>query len=113
MEQVWFAGVHSDVGGYHPKRGLANISLHWMLERAEAEGMEVDQRRLRRARYKPDPHGESQESYTGLWLIRGQHVRDIPAESKVHPQRLGAQGQRSNRYSPSNLPDRNRVQTVV
>ena len=42
MEQVWFAGVHSDVGGYDPKRGLANISLHWLLDKAESAGMEID-----------------------------------------------------------------------
>ena len=67
LEQVWFAGVHSDVGGYHPRRGLANISLHWMLGKAEEAGMEVDRRRLGGRRCWPDPHGESQESYTGFW----------------------------------------------
>ena len=45
MEQVWFAGVHSDVGGYHPERGLANISLHWMLGKAAAAGLEINRRR--------------------------------------------------------------------
>ena len=112
MEQVWFAGVHSDVGGYHPKRGLANISLHWMVNRAEAQGMEVDQRRLRSMRYKPNPHDESQESYTGFWVIRGRAVRNIPAGSRVHRSVWERKDQRSNHYSPANLPDRNRVQTV-
>ena len=112
MEQVWFAGVHSDVGGYHPKRGLANISLHWLLDKAESAGMEIDRARLRSARYKPDPHGESQESYTGFWRFRGEHVREIPAGSRVHRSVWTRKGKRSNRYSPSNLPDRKSVQTV-
>ena len=77
MEQVWFASVHSDVGGYHPERGLANISLHWMLGKAALAGMEVNQRGLGRKRYRPDPDGPSQESYTGFWRFRGQHVRDL------------------------------------
>ena len=40
MEQVWFRGNHSDVGGqvwqYPLARPLANIPLVWMLERLEA-----------------------------------------------------------------------------
>jgi uncharacterized protein (DUF2235 family) len=35
VEQVWFSGVHSDVGGGYPwhERGLANVALRWMLKR--------------------------------------------------------------------------------
>lgn len=36
FEQVWFAGVHSDVGGGYKERGLADITLRWMMERALA-----------------------------------------------------------------------------
>ena len=112
MEQVWFAGVHSDVGGYHPERGLANISLHWMLGKAEAVGMEVNRRRLRSRRYRPDPHGPSQESYTGFWRFRGQHVRVIPAGSKIHGSVWNRQANTANEYSPKNLPDADLVQIV-
>lgn len=33
LEQVWFAGVHTDVGGWYDDCGLENISLHWMLKK--------------------------------------------------------------------------------
>ena len=40
VEQVWFRGCHSDVGGQlcgrHAARPLSNIALVWMLERVEA-----------------------------------------------------------------------------
>ena len=43
LQQVWFAGSHSDVGGhvwqFQPARGLSNISLIWMLKKAEACGL--------------------------------------------------------------------------
>ncbi len=43
MEQVWFRGAHSDIGGHvwsFPKaRPLSNIPLIWMLERAEMCGL--------------------------------------------------------------------------
>lgn len=35
VEQVWFAGAHSDIGGGYPlaKRELANTTLRWMVDR--------------------------------------------------------------------------------
>lgn len=33
IEQVWFPGVHSDIGGGYLERGLADIALKWMVER--------------------------------------------------------------------------------
>lgn len=34
MEQVWFAGVHTDVGGGYAEQELSNISLRWMMSKA-------------------------------------------------------------------------------
>jgi uncharacterized protein (DUF2235 family) len=34
IEQVWFAGVHSNVGGGYPKQGMSLVTLDWMLRRA-------------------------------------------------------------------------------
>lgn len=39
VEQVWYCGVHSDVGGGYGQPGLADIPLHWMVERARARGL--------------------------------------------------------------------------
>ncbi len=36
IEQVWFPGVHSDVGGGYPHHGLALVSLDWMISNVEA-----------------------------------------------------------------------------
>jgi uncharacterized protein (DUF2235 family) len=43
VRQVWFAGVHSDVGGGYPENesGLAKISLEWMAREAMAAGLAV------------------------------------------------------------------------
>jgi hypothetical protein len=35
-EEVWFPGVHSDIGGGYKERTLADISLRFMAERADA-----------------------------------------------------------------------------
>ncbi len=102
----------SAYGSYHPERGLANISLHWMLGKAAAAGMEVNQRGLARKRYRPDPDGPSQESYTGFWRFRGQHVRDIPEVSRIHRSVWDRMANPSNDYSPGNLPGRDLPETV-
>ncbi|MCP9619771.1 DUF2235 domain-containing protein [Nocardia otitidiscaviarum] len=47
VKQVWFEGVHSDIGGGYPECGLSDTTLHWMIREAEAEGLEFDHDRLR------------------------------------------------------------------
>jgi uncharacterized protein (DUF2235 family) len=39
IEQVWFAGVHSNMGGAYPKQGMSLVSLDWMMEQAEQSGL--------------------------------------------------------------------------
>ena len=39
ISQVWFAGVHSNVGGGYPDDALAHISLVWIMEEAENAGL--------------------------------------------------------------------------
>ncbi|QOC22728.1 DUF2235 domain-containing protein [Wenzhouxiangella sp. AB-CW3] len=38
VEQVWFAGAHSNVGGGYPKDGLAFVTLDWMLGEIDSLG---------------------------------------------------------------------------
>jgi len=33
VEQVWFSGVHSNLGGGYPKDSMAQVSLEWMTDR--------------------------------------------------------------------------------
>ncbi|HWE51170.1 MAG TPA: DUF2235 domain-containing protein [Bryobacteraceae bacterium] len=35
LEQVWFAGCHSNVGGGYEKQGLSLVTLDWMLRQAQ------------------------------------------------------------------------------
>ncbi|RHX85794.1 DUF2235 domain-containing protein [Leptospira stimsonii] len=39
MEQVWFVGVHSDVGGGYKDSQLSDIALQWLKEKAESCGL--------------------------------------------------------------------------
>ncbi|HXT21889.1 MAG TPA: DUF2235 domain-containing protein, partial [Thermoanaerobaculia bacterium] len=42
VQQVWFAGAHSDVGGGYKERGLSDVALGWMMERATVAGLAFD-----------------------------------------------------------------------
>ncbi len=41
LEQVWFAGVHCDIGGGYPETGLADITLSWMIGKAKNLGLQI------------------------------------------------------------------------
>jgi uncharacterized protein (DUF2235 family) len=42
VEQRWFIGAHTDVGGGNPSQLLSAITLRWMQEKAEAAGLVID-----------------------------------------------------------------------
>ena len=39
IEQVWFPGVHCDVGGFYDERGLSDGTLNWMIQKAKSAGV--------------------------------------------------------------------------
>src|SRR3954471_634696 len=46
--QVWFAGVHADIGGGYPEKesGLSKFPLLWMMDEAEQAGLAMDRRTI-------------------------------------------------------------------
>jgi uncharacterized protein (DUF2235 family) len=42
LAQVWFPGVHSNVGGGYDNDGLADNALMWLLDQAHAAGLDLD-----------------------------------------------------------------------
>jgi hypothetical protein len=48
VQQCWFLGTHSDVGGGHEESGLSNLSLAWMLARLrESDVLDFDDDAIR------------------------------------------------------------------
>jgi uncharacterized protein (DUF2235 family) len=41
IDQVWFSGVHSNVGGGYPKQGMSLVALDWMLCHAARHGLRL------------------------------------------------------------------------
>ena len=67
VSQVWFAGVHSNVGGSYPDDSLAFTALNWMLdESGKNDGLKYLKEERRRYREQADPNGPIYDSRKGL-----------------------------------------------
>jgi hypothetical protein len=42
VRQVWFCGVHTDVGGGYKQQGVSDIPLLWMVDRAVEHGLKLN-----------------------------------------------------------------------
>jgi hypothetical protein len=65
VEQVWFTGMHTDVGGGYEERGLSDITLAWMLRHGLEHGMLL----YKAPRLAPDPVGVMDDS-RGRWATK-------------------------------------------
>lgn len=82
VRQVWFAGVHSDVGGGYPEPELAEIPLLWMADRARHCGLALrpghlvvspdlppPEDRRRGLAVRPDPRGRQHDSMNAFYRL--------------------------------------------
>jgi len=53
--EVWFRGVHSDVGGGNGNNGLSSIALCWMLKRAMSCGLPLSTAELQKRQGQTNP----------------------------------------------------------
>ncbi len=134
VKEVWFAGVHSDVGGGYSEEesALSKIPLEWMIREAEEFKLAVDQAAFERyvlgggANYAaPDPLAEAHRSLKGPWWLaefapkrvwdhdRHRKVVRLPSPNKprtipVAPRpvvhRAVLERMEKRGYAPPNLP---------
>ncbi|GGC84326.1 DUF2235 domain-containing protein [Halopseudomonas salina] len=66
VEQRWFIGAHANVGGgYGSDDRLADISLQWMLGKAEKAGLKLDRFTAAEDAWKTEPRDSFQEFLKG------------------------------------------------
>jgi uncharacterized protein (DUF2235 family) len=87
VEQVWFSGVHSNVGGGYPNTRLSNTAWLWMMDKAQACGLVLDPGFLAAA---AESEGRSvlYDSRGWAWkfrrpLVREMLVTHLPSE-RIH-----------------------------
>jgi uncharacterized protein (DUF2235 family) len=81
LQQVWFAGVHSDVGGGYAQRELAAITLWWMKDKAASCGLAFGH--LDDGIDHSWVTGREHHSDKGFWRFLPPYIRPI---GKVDPQ---------------------------
>jgi len=111
IEQVWFAGVHSNVGGGYPKQGMSLVALDWMMAQAEARGLKFIGSDLASIREHRDVHDTLYDSRGGLGVYYRWLPRDIAkicagnrVTPKIHVSVLERIAQGTGGYAPGNIP---------
>jgi len=79
LQQVWFPGVHSNVGGGYVDCGLSDRAFLWMLSRAYKCGLKTDDTYVN-LRIKPNWFGELRSSMS--WVYRLMFW-DLPADRPI------------------------------
>jgi uncharacterized protein (DUF2235 family) len=103
VQQVWFPGVHCDVGGSYAETQLSNITLRWMIDNAKAQGLLFDDAAVDAClRPKPfDPNGPTHDEWKIIPWGLPKH-RTIPANA-VLSNTVKIRMSRQPAYIPKNL----------
>ena len=120
VREVWFAGVHGDVGGGYPeaRAGLAKIPLHWIIEQTEAEGLcyrsdlvnaIVLGQREDRDYVAPDPRAKRNDSMTTIW----KPLEFLPRLKPEDSQRFSIFGWTLPLFEPRHIPEGSRIHKTV
>lgn len=106
VEQVWFAGVHSDVGGGYSRSGLSDLAYDWMKEKAAGCGLEFDDEYISQKiheDYLTEPHISKRGIYKYL-RSRNREIGNISRSTeKVHPGIEAKFNAPGGSYRPDNL----------
>ena len=76
VEQIWFPGAHSDVGGGYREKGLCDGALLWIIEESANAG--VLYRKSAIEEISPNPRDVLHDSRTGLMKVLVTAPRNIP-----------------------------------
>lgn len=113
LEQVWFTGVHCDVGGSYPGdpdgTALSDITLGWMMCKAAALGIEFDPDVFKKYTLPLEAKcclDSKHESWTALWGFPSH--RNIPADATL-ANSVTLRLQHDVSYRPENLTVQNGV----
>lgn len=119
IEQVWFPGVHANVGGGYPKDGLAYVSLNWMMHHAAHAGLKFNRETWQTYQLLADPDGPLYDSRAGFgrfYRYRPRHLEMLCRDAglveagghvnpTLHPSVLARLQSRAGGYAPTGVPE--------
>lgn len=77
LAQVWFAGVHANVGGGYPRQGMSLVALDWMMTKAEQHGLRFVPTVRDLYRSGADVNDKRYDSRAGLGILYRWKPRDV------------------------------------
>jgi uncharacterized protein (DUF2235 family) len=106
LKQVWFCGVHTDVGGGYQEQDLAGIPLCWVMDQAVAAGLLIyDKHGLRIVEdangFMHDSRAEFPMNLTVRQVRRWDRGREKPV---VHASVLARKKNKANGSQPAYAP---------
>lgn len=112
VEQVWFSGVHSNVGSGYPRTGLSDVAFDWMLARAEEHGLIFIPDDRNNIKVHANPNGKLFNSRDGFGMYYRYQPRDLTAlcenklagDIKVHSSVIERMKAETAGYAPSYMP---------
>lgn len=112
IEQVWFAGVHSNVGGGYPKQGMSLVSLDWMLHKAGETGLVLNSHDHKNYSEHQNINDKLYDSRSGIYSIYRYTPRDIGpfcarhgVKPRIHLSTFQRIAQSTEGYAPGNVPN--------
>jgi len=118
VTQVWFAGMHSNVGGGYPDDSLAQVPLRWMAGEAEKRQLRLHRSVSDQWKAHADAHGPASDSRRGLGVFYRYNPRSIKkltddrfadvviARPKIHESVFQRIVSARDEYAPIVLPDK-------
>jgi uncharacterized protein (DUF2235 family) len=103
IDEVWFAGVHSDIGGsYMDAPSLGDITLNWIAEGAKKAGLEF--RDCRPFPVLTPAHATGLIHKMGrIWALALYRTRPIPPGARVHDS-VRARIKQQPKYARGRIP---------
>jgi uncharacterized protein (DUF2235 family) len=85
LEEAWFAGVHSDVGGtFEPEHKLAKIALKWIVDGVGNDVILRQEAYARECTVVPDFATGEIHKMGLIWILAWIRHRKVPDEAKLH-----------------------------
>jgi uncharacterized protein (DUF2235 family) len=103
LEQVWFAGVHTNIGGGYQCSGLSDCAFEWMRDRAKECGLGFDDAVFARQQIELTPKwegwkGKLRNSKTGAYKLISDYIRPIGNTANANEAAHDTAVTRFNRY---------------
>lgn len=101
-KEVWFPGVHSDIGGGYEHTDLSNGSLLWMMKESEKNGLRF--RENIKNTIKTNPLGVLHNSYKGIFSKMRSRPRSIDAMIQKNKNLFHSSALKRQKNSPIEYP---------